>query len=311
MEPHHYSCYGLLDNSDPPDPFTTAGALHHAREDAGAPMPSFPEGSPAFAVPLPPTCPASAASNVEVVPDEEMAALREVVPSASPLIIRVSTASLEAIHVAMPSPASVISSVSSHSSFTEHRVPVDSQWSSDEDDTPSAVPQQFGALLAVVQPILLSAPRVMDAKGSVVLMAPVARGGLSQDTVYAASSHGSSSMTEAQWADIPGLAPIPDQGPVAAVSECKDVTMAGESLSVNASPGDRPSIPIVLSADTRSPSMVVRHDVIYHTPPRLTQPEMEIASSFPLVSHGTPWTNLSPTRHWLRRRTQWTSAWTW
>jgi hypothetical protein len=101
--------YGLLDCSDPPDPFTTAGALHHAREDAGAPMPSFPEGSPAFAAPPIPTRPASAASNVEVVSDRELAALREAVPSASPSIIRVSTASLEAIRVAMPSLASSIS----------------------------------------------------------------------------------------------------------------------------------------------------------------------------------------------------------
>jgi hypothetical protein len=286
MEPHRIGRYGLLDDSEPPDPFTTAGALYRAREDTGAPMPSFPEGSPAFAVPLPPTRPVSAASNVEVVPEAELAALCEAVPSASPLSIRVSMASLEAIHVAMPSPASLLSSVSSHDSFTEHQVPADSQRSSDEDDTPSAVPQQFGALPAVVRPPLLSAPRVTDAKGLAELLAPVARGGLSRDTVFTGSSHGSSSVTEAQWADVPGLTTIPDQGPVAAVSGCEDVAMAGESCSVNASPGDHPSVPIVLSADTRSPSVVVSHDVTYHTPPRLTLPETEIASSLPLVSPG-------------------------
>jgi hypothetical protein len=286
MEPHRRGRYGLLDCSDPPDPFTTAGALNHAREDAGAPMPSFPEGSPAFAVPPTPTRPASAASNVEVVSDRELAALREAVPSASPPIIRVSTASLEAIRVAMPSPVSSLSSLSSHGSFTEHRAPADSQRSSDEDDTPSAVLQQFGALPAVVRPRLSSAPHGMDAKGLAELLAPVARGGLSRDTVYADSSHGSSSVTDAQWADVPGLTTIPDQGPAVAVSESEDVTMAGELLSVNASPGDRPSAPIILSADTRSPSVVVSHDVTYHTPPRLTQAEMDIASSCLPLSHG-------------------------
>jgi hypothetical protein len=286
MEPHRYGRYGLLDNSDPPDPFTTAGALHRAREDAGAPMPSFPEGSPAFAAPPIPTRPASAASNVEVVSDRELAALREAVPSASPSIIRVSTASLEAIRVAMPSLASSISDRSSHGSFSEHRAPADSQRSSDKDDTPSAVPQQFGALPAVVRPRLSSAPHGTDAKGSAELLAPVARGGLSRDTVYADSSHGSSSMTDAQWTDVPGLTTIPDQGPAVAVSESENVTMAGELISVNASPGDRPSAPIILSANTRSPSVVVSHDVTYHTPPRLTQAETDITSSCLPLSRG-------------------------
>jgi hypothetical protein len=264
MEPHRYGHYGLLDSSDPPDPFTTAGALNRAREDTGAPMPSFPEGSPAFAVPPTPTRPALVASNVEVVSDRELAAL----------------------HIAMPLPASSISGLSSHGSFTEHRAPADSQRSSDEDDTPSAVPQQFGALPAVVRPRLSSAPHGTDAKGSAELLAPVARGGLSWDTVYADSSHGSSSVTDAQWADVPGLTMIPDQGPAVAVSESEDVTMAGELPSVNASPGDRPSAPIILSADTCSPSVVVSHDVTYHTPPRLTQAETDIASSCLPLSHG-------------------------
>jgi hypothetical protein len=112
MEPHRRGRYGLLDCSDPPDPFITAVALNRAREDVGAPMPSFPEGSPAFADPPPPARPALAASNVEVVSDRELAALREAVPSASPPIIRVSTASLEAIRVAMPSLASFTSDLS-------------------------------------------------------------------------------------------------------------------------------------------------------------------------------------------------------
>jgi hypothetical protein len=286
MEPHRRGRYGLLDCSDPPDLFITVGALNRAREDAGAPMPSFPEGSPAFAVPPTTTRPASAASNVEVVSDCELAALREAVPSASPPIIRVSTASLEAIRVAMPSPASSISDLSSHDSFTEHRVPADSRRSLDEDNTPSAVPQQFGAFPAVVRPRLSPAPHGTDAKGSAELLAPVARGGLSWDTVYADSSHGSSSVTDAQWADVPGLTTIPDQGPEVAVSESMDVTMAGEPLTVNASLGDRPSAPIVLSADTCSPSVVVSHDVTYHTPPRLTQEETEIASSCLPLSRG-------------------------
>jgi hypothetical protein len=215
-----------------------------------------------------------------------MAGIREAVPSASPLTIHVSTASLEAIRVAMPSPASSISGVSSHSLFTEHCVPAGSQRLSDEDDTPSAVPQQFGALPAVVRPRLSSAPHGTDAKGSAELLAPVARGGLSQDTMYAENSHGSSSVTDAQWADVPGLTTIPDQGPVVAVRELEDVTMAGEFPSVNALPGDRPSVPIILSADTRSPSVVVSHDVTYHTPPCLTQAETDIASSCPPLSHG-------------------------
>jgi hypothetical protein len=286
MEPHRRGRYGLLDCSDPPDPFTTAGALRRAREDAGAPMPSFPEGSPAFAAPPIPTRPASAASNVEVVSDREMAALREAVPSASPPIIRVSTASLEAIRVALPSPASFISDASSPTSFTEYRAPAGSQRSSDEDDTPSAVPQQFGALPAVARPRLSSAPHGTDAKGSAELLAPVARGGLSRDTVYAGSSHGSSSVTDAQWADVPGLTTIPDQGPAVAVSELEDVAMAGEFPPVNASPGDRPSNPIMLSAGTRSPSVVVSHDVTYHTPPHLTQAETDIASSCGPLSRG-------------------------
>jgi hypothetical protein len=242
-------------------------------------MPSFPEGSPAFADPLPPTRPSSAASNVEVVSDRELAALREAVPSASPSIIRVSMASLEVIRVAMPSPASSISGESSHGSFTEHRAPADSQRLSDEDDTPSAVPQQFGDFPAVVRPSLPSAPHRTDATGSAVLLAPVARGGLSRDTASADSSHGSSSVTDAQWADVPGLTTIPDQGPAVAVRMAVDVAMAGESPSVNASLGDRPSNPIELSADTRSPSVVVSHDVTYHTPPHLTLAETEIASS--------------------------------
>jgi hypothetical protein len=182
MDPHCLGRYGLLDNSDPPDPFTTAGALYHAREDAGAPMPSFQEGSPAFVTPLPPTCPASAASNIEIVPDRELAAIREAVPSVSPPVIRVSTASLEAIRVAMPSPASLLSSVSSHRSFTEHRVPADSQRSSGEDETPGCAPKQFGTLPAVLLSCLMSAPLVMGAMESKELLAPVARGGLSQDT---------------------------------------------------------------------------------------------------------------------------------
>jgi hypothetical protein len=286
MDSHRRGRYGLLDTSDPPDPYTTAGALYRAREDAGAPMPSFPEGSPAFANPLPPTRPSSAASNVEVVSDRELAALREAVPSASPSIIRVSTASLEAIRVAMPSPASSISGGSSHGSFTEHRAPADSQRSSDEDDTPSAVPQQFGDFPAVVRPSLPSAPHRTDATGSAVLLAPVARGGLSRDTASADSSHGSSSVTDAQWADVPGLTTIPDQGPAVAVRMAVDVAMAGESPSVNASLGDRPSNPIELSADTRSPSVVISHDVTYHTPPHLTQAETEIASSCGPLSRG-------------------------
>jgi hypothetical protein len=286
MEPHRRGRYGLLDNSDPPDPFTTAGALNRAREDTGAPMPSFPEGSPAFANSPVPTRPASAASNVEVVSDREMAALREAVPSASPPIIRVSTASLEAIRVALPSPASFISDASSPTSFTEYRAPADSQRSSDEDDTPSAVPQQFGPFPAVVRPSLSSAPHRTDATGSAELLAPVARGGLSRDTAYAGSSHGSSSATNAQWADVPGLTTIPDQGPAVAAGEAVDVAMAGGSPSVNASPGDRPSNPIELSANTRSLSVVVSHDVTYHTPPHLTQAETEIASSCLPLSRG-------------------------
>jgi hypothetical protein len=55
-------------------------------------------------------------------------------------------------------------------------------------------------------------------------------------------------MTDAQWTDVPGLTTIPDQGPAVAVSESENVTMAGELISVNASPGDRPSAPIILSA---------------------------------------------------------------
>jgi hypothetical protein len=286
MEPHRRGRYGLLDNSDPPDPFTTAGALRRAREDAGAPMPSFPEGSPAFANSPVPTRPASAASNVEVVSDRELAALREAVPSASPPIIRVSTASLEAIRVAMPSPASFTSDMSSHDSFTEHCTPAGSQRSSDEDDTPSAVPKQFGALPAVARPRLSSAPHGTDAKGSAELLAPVARGGLSRDTAYAGSSHGSSSVTDAQWADIPGLTTIPDQGPVVAVRGSVDVALAGEILSVDASPGNRPSNPILLSADSRSPSVVVSHDVTYYTLPHLTHEESEIVSSCLPLSRG-------------------------
>jgi hypothetical protein len=275
----------LLNDSDPPD-VTTAGALYRAQEDARAPMPSFPVGSPAFVTPETPTRPASAASNVEVISDREMAALREAVPSASPLIIRVSMASLEAIRMAMPSPASSVTDLSSHASFTEHRAPTGSQRSSDEDDTPSAVPQQFGALPAVVRPRLSSAPHGTDAKGSAELLAPVAKGGLSRDTVYAGSSHGSSSVTDAQWADVPGLTTIPDQGPAVAVSESGDVAMAGVIPSVNASPGHRPSNPIMLSADTCSPSVVVSHDVTYHTLPHLTQAEAEIASSCGPLSRG-------------------------
>jgi hypothetical protein len=275
----------LLNDSDPPD-ITTAGALYRAQEDARAPMPSFPVGSPAFVTPDPPTRPASAASNVEVVSDREMTALREAVPSASPSIIRVSTASLEAIRVAVPSPASSISDRSSHDSFTEYRVPADSHRSSDEDDTPSAVPQQFGPLPAVVRTGLSFAPHGTDATGSAELLAPVARGGLSRDTAYADSSHGSSSVTDAQWADVPGLTTIPDQGPAVAVRKSLAVTVAGKSPSVNASPGNRPSNPIELSADTRSPSVVVSHDVTYHTPPRLTQAETEITSSCLPLSRG-------------------------
>jgi hypothetical protein len=195
-------------------------------------------------------------------------------------------ASLEAIRMAMPSLASSISGLSSHGSFTEHRAPADPHRSSDEDDTPSAVPQQFGALPAVVRPRLSSAPHGTDAKGSAELLAPVARGSLSRDTLYADSSHGSSSVTDAQWADVPGLTTIPDQGPAVAASESEDVTMAGELLSVNASPGDRPSALIILSADTCSPSVVVSHDVTYHTPPRLTQAETDIASSCLPLSQG-------------------------
>jgi hypothetical protein len=286
MAANRFSEHGwLLNDSDPPD-ITTAGALYRAQEDAGAPMPSFPVGSPAFATPVPHTRPTSAASNIEVVSDREMAALREAVPSASPPIIRVSTASLEAIRAAMPSPASSISGLSSHASFTEHRAPTGSQRSSDEDDTPSAVPQRFGAHPAVVRPGFSSAPHGTDAKGSAELLAPVARGGLSRDTAYAGSSHGSSSVTDAQWAEVPGLTTIPDQGPAVAASESGDVTMAGELPSVNASPGNRPSNPIELSADTRSPSVVVSHDVTYHTPPRLTQAETEIASSCLPLSRG-------------------------
>jgi hypothetical protein len=104
--------------------------------------------------------------------------------------------------------------------------------------------------------------------------------------VYAGSSHGSSSVTDAQWADVPGLTTIPDQGPAVAGSESVDVALAGEILSVNASPGNRPSNPIMLSADTCSPSVVVSHDVTYHTPPHLTQAETEIASSCLPLSRG-------------------------
>jgi hypothetical protein len=107
-----------------------------------------------------------------------------------------------------------------------------------------------------------------------------------KDTASADSSHGSSSVTDPFRVTVPGLTSIPDQGPVEAVSGGMDVDTAGEFYSVDASPGDRPSILIILSADTWSLSVVISHDITYHTPPHLSQPEAEIASSCHPLSQG-------------------------